>query len=383
MGRIADWLLGPVLDTAGALGLREETAPPSDPSTATTPPARTRNPRAVSTADALSISMAYRAIQIHAVSAKQLSLVAERNSRPAQRQPALIRKPDVSRSRSAFIEQTVVSLACQGNAYWLKEHDSAGAVSNLTVLNPLDVIPEGTKAGRITGYRYHDEILKPAQVQHLTLLRVPGSLKGLGPIQAAQVELRGALDLRDYSSNWFEDSGIPNGVLKSDQHLTPETAAQAKTTWNESQGARHGVAVLGAGLSYQPIFLSPADAQFLESQKFTVTQIARLFGVPASLMLANVEGSGQTYANVEQDWIGYVRFSLMSYLVEIEDNLTELLPLGTQAKFNVEGLLRTDTSTRYTAHKTAIEAGFLTVEEVREIENLGPMPDPTTEQENA
>ncbi|WP_350348020.1 phage portal protein [Agromyces sp. G08B096] len=386
MGRFADWLLGPI---PAEPATREETAPPSDPSTATTPPARTAAPRAVTTGDAFSISMVYRAIQIHAISAKQLSLGAERDGKLVKRTPALIRRPDLGVSRSAFIEQSVVSLACSGNAYWRKTLDSFGQVQNVAVLNPLDCEPVADAAGKLIGYDYRRGAgttrFKPHEVQHLSLLRVPGSLKGLGPIQAAQVELRGALDLRDYSSNWFEDSGVPNGVLKSDQHLTAEVAKQAKAQWNESQGARKGVAVLGAGLAYQQIFLSPADAQFLESQKFTVTQIARLFGVPASLMLASIEGSTQTYANVEQDWLGYIRFALMSYLVEIEDALTELLPRGTSAKFNVEALLRSDTTTRYNAHKVALEAGFMTVAEVREIENLGPLPEtaPTTQEATA
>lgn len=382
MGRIADWFLGPV--PAEPTATREDAPPPSDPSTATRPPARQPAARAVTTGDAFSISMVYRAIQIHAISAKQLSLNAERDGQLVKRAPALLRRPDLGVSRSAFIEQSVVSLACSGNAYWRKTFmtgDDNRQVANVAVLNPLDVEPVGDEAGKLVGYKYRGGDLKPHEVQHLSLLRVPGSLKGLGPIQAAQTELRGALDLRDYSSNWFEDSGVPNGVLKSDQHLTADAAKQAKTAWNESQGARKGVAVLGAGLSYQQIFLSPSDAQFLESQKFTVTQVARLFGVPASLMLASIEGSTQTYANVEQDWLGYIRFSLMSYLVEIEDALSELLPRGTAAKFNVEALLRSDTTTRYNAHKVALDAGFMTVAEVRDIENLGPLPAAPTAQE--
>ncbi|RZU66755.1 HK97 family phage portal protein [Microterricola gilva] len=383
MGRIADWLLGPV--PAEPTHTRSEETLASDPSTALVIPPRagSGSTRSVSAGEALGVSMAYRAIQIHAVASKQLSIVAlrERDGKALPIAPSLVRRPDVRLTRSSFVEQCVVSLASQGNAYWLKSFEAPGVVRNVQCLNPLDVVPMGDANGELAGYSYRGRDLNIDEVQHLSLLRVPGSLKGLGPIQAAQVELRGALDLRDYSQNWFQDSGIPNGVLKSDQHLQSDTAAQAKATWNESQGAKKGVAVLGAGLSYQPIYLSPADAQFLESQKFTVTQIARLFGVPASLMLASVEGSAQTYANVEQDWLGYVRFALMAYLVEIEDALSDLLPRGTVAKFNIEALLRADTTTRYGAHKTGIEAGFLTIPEVRAIENLPPLPETTTPKE--
>ncbi|PDQ34127.1 MAG: phage portal protein [Candidatus Lumbricidophila eiseniae] len=378
MGRIIDWLLAPVpgmyRDTTPAPEVSPSGAGPSDASTAITAPARGRVAGEVSTGDAFSISMVYRAIQIHAIAAKQLSLIAQRNGRPLAQVPPLVRQPDLDVSRSAFIEQSVASLACTGNAYWRKTFFPTGQVANVSVLNPLDVTPVANSAGTLVGYKYRGTDFTPTDVQQLFLLRVPGSLKGLGPIQAAQIELRGALDLRDYSANWFRSSGIPNGLLNSDQELTPAEAQQAKDAWMMSEGALKGVAVLGKGLNYHRVFLSPADAQFLESQQFTTTQIARLFGVPASLMLASIQGSSQTYANIEQDWIGYTRFSLMSYLVEIEDALSALLPRGTRAKFNVEALLRSDTTTRYQAHKIALEAGFMTIDEVRDRENLDPLP---------
>lgn len=339
------------------------------------PAARTSTSRgSVGAGEALTISTVYRAIQIHAIAAKQISVGAWRNGQPIRSTPPILLQPNLNVTRSAFIEQTVVSLASAGNCYWIKTFTDAGTVANLEVLNPLDVVVESDTIGRVVAYRYGSSRYLPAQIQHLSLLRVPGSPTGLGPIQAAQVELRGAIDLRDYSSNWFEDGDIPTGILKSDAHLTADAAAQAKAQWAESQGARAGVAVLGAGLDYKPIFLSPADAQFLESQKFTVSQVARLFGVPASLMLAAVEGSSTTYANVEQDWLGYIRFSLMSYLVEIEDAFTAILPRGTEARFNIEALLRADTTTRYGAHKLALDGGWMTIDEIRAIEHLGPMP---------
>ncbi|MCD5345056.1 phage portal protein [Agromyces sp. S2-1-8] len=374
MGRFLDALLGPVIPEPNTGHARAEEAPESPAPTGLTAPARTATDRNVAAGEALGISMVYRAVQIHAVSGKQISLIAEANGKPLTRQPQLVRQPDVKISRSAFLEQTIVALASQGNAYWRKTVE-AGVVKNVANLNPLDVTPNTNAAGEIVsyGYRGRDEAFTTSEIQHLSLLRVPGSPKGLGPIQAAQIELRGALDLRDYSSNWFEEGGQPTGLLKSDQPINRDQAAQAKETWNDTAGAKNGVAVLGAGLDYKPVYLSPADAQFLESQQFTVTQIARLFGVPASLMLAAVEGNSQTYANVEQDWLGYVRFSLMAYLVEIEDAFSQILPRGTEARFNVEALLRADTTTRYTAHKIAREAGFLTVNEIRAIENLEPL----------
>lgn len=337
------------------------------------PPSRNANPT-VDLSDALGLSMVYRAINIHAISAKQMSIDVYRNGVTIE-SPSFVRQPDFNINRAAWIEQSIVSLATTGNAYWEIVRDQSGRIMNLQVLNPLDVTINSKDDGTVESYKVatsaKERSLRPDRIQHLSLLRVPGTHYGLGPIQAAKREIKGAIDTRDYSANWFEESGVPSGVLKSDQVLAPDQATAAKNAWNATAGAKNGVAVLGQGLSYAPIFLSPSDAQFIESQNFNVTQVARLFGVPSSLMLADAGGSSMTYQNVEQDWIGYIRFSLMSYLIEIEQGLTTLLPRGQEAHFNIEALLRSDTLTRYNAHKLGIEAGFLTIEEVRAIEGLG------------
>lgn len=337
-----------------------------------TAPSRSAASGSVSVGEAFGLSMVYRAIQVHAIAAKQLSIETTRYGRRRDDHP-LTRRPDPSTTRSAWIEQLVVSMASTGNAYAEIIRDAFGQAIALPVLNPLDVRIRSNREGVVTGYAYRGRELRPDQVMHTTLLRIPGSAYGLGPVQAAQPDLRGAISTRDYAAAWLDDSGVPTGVLKSDQHLNPAVASEAKQRWNDDAGQKNGVVVLGNGLDYRPIFLSPKDVQFIEAQQFNVTQIARLFGTPASLMLAAVEGNSQSYSNVEQDWLAYVRFTLMGYLVEIEDALSELLPGAQRARFNVEALLRADTTTRYTSYGTAIDKGFLTVNEVRAIEGWAPL----------
>jgi HK97 family phage portal protein len=369
LGAFLDWLTGsPSAET------RADEPGPSDPSTALVPPARSATSGVVSASEALSVSMVYRAVQILTISARQISLDAQRDGVEISPQPAFIRQPNIDTPRAVFIEQTTASLATNGNAFWLVDRDASGRVSNLSVLNPLDVQIDQSAWGAVTGYQYRGRTYTPAQIQHLAIGRVPGSARGLGPIQAAQRELRGALDAQGYATNWFADSSIPTGVLTSDQTLNADQAKSMKDAWNASQGGTRGTAVLGSGLSYSPVFLSPADAQWIEVRQFDTTAIARMFGVPASLMLASVEGNSQSYANVSQDWLGFTRFALLAYLSEIEEAFSSLLPRGQRARFNVEALLRADTTTRYAAHKVALEGGWLSVNEVRAIENLPPIP---------
>lgn len=336
--------------------------------------------RGVSVNEAFTLPMVYRAIQILAVSGKQLSIGTFRNGFETT-QHKLIERPDPFISRSAWIEMAIVSLASTGNCYHEIIGDELDPAA-LNTLNPLDVMIETNRAGRVTGYRYHGRQIKPSRVKHTTLMRIPGTAYGLGPIQAAQPDLRGALDTRDYAANWFEKGGQPNGILKTDQVLNTEQAKQYKDGFNRSGAARNGVAVLGSGLDYRPIFLSPKDVQFIESRAFDVLTVARMFGTPASLMLAAVEGDSQTYANVEQDWLGFARFTLMGYLVELEDMLSSILPGRQEAKFNIEALLRADTTTRYKAYREAIDAGWLDPEEVREIEHMEPRATPAPAKES-
>jgi len=344
---------------------------PSDPSTALETPVRSISNRSVTTGDALGLSAVYRAISIFAIASKQLSIDVFRAS-TAIDAPAFIKRPDINDSFPAFIEQSVVSLALNGNAYWLISRDAQNRVTNLEVFNPLDVLIETNTRGKAIKYSYLGTDYKPADIRHLKLLRVPGNVKGLGPIQAAQADLRGAIDTNSYATNWFETSGVPNGYLKTDTPLNAEDAAALKTQWAAS--VKGGTtAVLDSGLTYTPIYLSPKDAQFIESQNWNKTQIATLFGIPLRMMLATVEGNSMTYANLQDEKLQLVEFGLMGYLTEIETAFSELLPGSQKAKFNLEAFLRVDTKTRYEAHKLAIDAGFLKVDEVRAIEGLDPL----------
>jgi HK97 family phage portal protein len=207
-------------------------------------------------------------------------------------------------------------------------------------------------------------------IYHGGMMAVPGNAYYLGPIQSCQAELLNARDTRDYASVWFTDSGIPNGVLKSDQMLSPDQAAAAKDAWNATAGAKNGVAVLGNGLSYQPMYLNPRDSMFIDAQGWNVQQIARLFGIPANMLMASVDGNSMTYTNMEQEQMAFVRYTLSQYIVAIESGLTYLTTRGTMVKMNVESLLRSDTLTRYQAHQIAIASGWMTIDEVRAIEDM-------------
>jgi len=306
---------------------------------------------------------------------KQMGIHAYREDIKVTPTPLWIRQPDAAVTRESWMESTVNSLALSGNAYWEISKNPRGETVNLRVLNPFNMFIKTDEFGNVLGYQYRGtKMYGLNEIQHLALMRVPGNAYGLGPIQAAQQELMNARDTRDYAATWFNDSGVPNGVLKSDQMLSPDQAAAAKDAWNSTAGAKHGVAVLGNGLNYQPMYLNPKDASWIEVQGFNVQQVARLFGVPANMLLAPVgDGASMTYQNMEQEQIAFVRYTLSQYIVEIESAMSQLSARGVNVEINTDSLLRTDTFTRYQAHQIALAAGFMTIDEVREIEDLPPL----------
>jgi HK97 family phage portal protein len=325
----------------------------------------------VTTNDALSLASVYRSVSIISTAMKQLGIHVYRDDTQVTPTPLVIRQPDIKVTREVWMEQTINSLALAGNAYWLIGRNGRGETINLEVLNPFDMMIQTDDYGNALYYLYRGTIrYELNDVEHLAMMRVPGNVYGLGPIQAAQKELLNARDTRDYASVWFTDSGIPNGVLKSDQMLSPDQAAAAKEAWNATAGARLGVAVLGNGLNYQSLYLNPRDSMFIESQAWNVQQVARLFGIPANMLMASVDGNSMTYTNMEQEQMAFVRYTLSQYIVSIESSLSKLTTRGSMVKINVDSLLRSDTLTRYQAHKLAIESGWMTIDEVRAIEDM-------------
>lgn len=345
------------------------------------PPARDGS-LPVSITEAPTIPAVHRSLSIITTAVMQLSLDVERGGErlPREDMPAIIRRPNLDMTRSEFLEQLTMSMAATGNGFLLKEQ--VGADTNqIHVLNPHEVQVYRDNRDRLR-YSYRDRTYQAGELEHIKLLSMPGSLYGIGPIQAAQGTMRTARDMRDFSANWF-DTGTPSGVLSSDDRLTAEEAQMYRRSWNglDADGKPISdmenpsrVKVLGRGLRYNPVSLSPKDALWIDAQSFSTLEIARIFGVPSSLLLTAIDGNSMTYANVEQEWLGFVRFGLMAYLRRIEEALTSLTPRGQTVRFNVEALLRSDTKTRYDAHSVALSAGFLTVNEVRKIEDLPPLP---------
>ena len=322
--------------------------------------------------DPLQMSTVFRGVQVLQTAITGLPIVEQRGGVALPDVNPLVAQPDVKRSRRDFIADIVASLVLDGNAFTRIVRDWKGEIVTCEVLPPqyVTVTDESDDPARPDlRFSYLGHVYTADDVVHSKFLNVPGRLRGLGPISAAREEIEAAQLARDYKAKFFTDGSNLKGYLRTSENITQEAAEQAKASWKAS-GEAGDIKVVGKNLEYVPLSLKPADLQFLETQKFDTTQIARLLGIPASIMLAAVDGSNLTYSNIEQSWIEFADYTLAAYTGEIEEIFNRLLPRGRTARFDWDSSQRANMSDRFTAYKTAIEAGFLTVDDVRHKEGL-------------
>jgi HK97 family phage portal protein len=335
----------------------------------------TRSDVGVGPNQALTLTAVYRSIQIIATPISKMPMQTFRFATGLEvpvENPILVNKPNFLDTKRDFLFQTVVSMALDGNAFWLKSYGSNGQVNNLTLIPPSAVTIRLVNGIKHYDYQVNQDTpvaTTTTDIQHLKLFSRVGYLRGLGPIDSCQQDISAALELRNFAANWFGQAGIPTGILKTDKPIGAEDANEITERWHAKQSERK-VAVLGQGFEWQTVQLNPRDALFTDVQVQQVQAIARLFGIPARLLLTGVDGSSDTYTNLQDENQVFYRHTIMAYTDAISDALSECLPRGTRTEFNFEGLFRADMANRFNMYETAIRAGFMTTEEVRRKEGL-------------
>jgi HK97 family phage portal protein len=327
-----------------------------------------RNISTVTMDSALSLGAVYRCINIIATSVSQCPVQVFRNGVNPISTPPFITQPTLGISQRSFLFKTATSLALDGNAYWYITRKADGSPINIEIL-PVGQVSIEVLHDNSLRYSYAGQVIDPYNLQHLKICDIAGRPTGLGAIQAAKLDIQNSIDIRNYATEFFSDGAVPSGILSTDQHLNGDQAEELKERFVATQ-QKNTPAVLSNGLEYQQLSLSPKDLQWLEARSFSIQDISRIFGVPASFLLAS-SGDSQTYANLETVNRAFVNFTLMSYFGVIEDAFTSLLPKGVSAKFSLDAFLRGDTLTRYNAYSTALNAGWMTINEVRELEGMG------------
>ena len=289
----------------------------------------------------------------------------------------LFDRPQPGVTLSTWLYQVWSSLLTAGNAYGLVT--SVGANGYPTTVELLDPSVVQWRADERDGWvvtvdRQDMRRYPEGPLWHVPIFTMPGAPYGLSPVQHAKQTIAGGLSAERFGTDFFTGGGTPNAILYSDTELTQEQAQGIKSAFVGSTAGNREPAVMGAGLRYERISVAPDEAQFLDQQRFTVEQIARIYGIAPEMIGGATSGSSVTYANREQRAADFLTFGLMPYLIALEDSMSGLVPQPDRIKFNLDGVLRSDLATRYNAHASAIRAGWLSVNEVRQIEDREPVP---------
>lgn len=297
-------------------------------------------------------------------------------------------EPNPEMTSFIFRETLMTHLLLWGNAYAQIIRNGKNEVLSLYPLMPNRMTVDRDEHGRLyysyqmqtddgAGMKQGTVVLSPQDVLHIPGLGFDG-LVGYSPIAMAKNAIGLAIATEEYGSKFFANGATPGAVLEHPGLIKdPE---KVRESWNASfrgSGNANKVAVLEEGMKYTPISIAPEQAQFLETRKFQIDEIARIFRVPPH-MIGDLEKS--SFNNIEQQSLEFVKYTLDPWVCRWEQAMNRSLlnekeKSGYFIKFNVDGLLRGDYQSRMNGYAVGRQNGWLSANDIRELENMDQIPD--------
>jgi len=326
----------------------------------------------VDTNTALGIPAIYRGVTLIADAIGALGLHSYRNGRLVTPTPKLLERPNPQETRMETISAMAASLILDGNYIAVLGPANVNGLPDFFYPVAIDRVQITRKDGQII-YRIDERQYDASQILHIKNFALPGEFFGRGIVQTQKQAIGKEIAINEYASRYFDGGVNPTAVIKSgNPDLTQEEAEALKAAWLSMYSGRNRMpAVLNSTTDFEILSSNAQESQLIEAQLAGLTEAANILGLPAYYLGA--PNSSRTYANVEQENLQLVRWSIQPIAERIEQSLSDLLVRGQNAKFNYDALLRTDTLSRYQAHAVGITNGFLTVDEVREMENRDPI----------
>ena len=296
-------------------------------------------------------------------------------------------EPNPEMTSFAFRETLMTHLLLWGNAYAQIIRNGKGDIVGLYPLMPDRMTVDRDEHGKLY-YEYRmgqDDAptmkgqtvrLQPRDVLHIPGLGFDG-LVGYSPIAMAKNAIGLAIAAEEYGSKFYANGAAPSGVLEHPGTL--KDPSRVRESWQSTFGGSSNankVAVLEEGMKYTPISISPNEAQFLETRKFQINEIARIFRVPPH-MVGDLEKS--SFSNIEQQSLEFVKYTLDPWVSRWEQNMMRSLFTADEKttyfiKFNVDGLLRGDYQSRMNGYAIGRQNGWMSANDIRELENLDRIP---------
>ncbi len=297
-------------------------------------------------------------------------------------------EPNPEMTSFVFRETLMTHLLLWGNAYAQIIRNGKGEVIALYPLMPDRMTVDRDDKGQLY-YKYQKNNDDAPTMEGSTVyldasdvLHIPGlgfdGLVGYSPIAMAKNAIGLAIAAEEYGSKFYANGAAPSGVLEHPG--TIKDPSKVRESWTQTFGGSanaNKVAVLEEGMKYTPISISPNEAQFLETRKFQINEIARIFRVPPH-MVGDLEKS--SFSNIEQQSLEFVKYTLDPWVIRWEQSLYRALLSEEEKKtfffkFNVEGLLRGDYASRMSGYATARQNGWMSANDIRGLENLDRIPE--------
>lgn len=329
---------------------------------------------------AMKFSAVYRAVALLSGTGASLPIHGyDRNQDRKRVTVPLLENPHPEMTPFEFWELMWTYALLIGNAAAQKIHNSSGHVIQLWPIHPTRIkygrASDGTKVFEVTGDDGQHHALTSQEIFHVPGLGYDG-IQGLSVVECARQAIGLGIAAESFGARFFGKGAMLSGVLTTDQPLDQEKADRLKDRWQKKIGGldrAHEIAVLDRGAKFQPVSVPARDAQFLESRKFQVTEVARWFGVPPH-MLYDVERSTSWGSGIEQQGLGFLIYTLRPWLTRFAQRINrELVRPNVYAEHVTEALLQTDIKTRYAAYATGRQWGWLTVNDIHKKENEEPV----------
>jgi len=299
--------------------------------------------------------------------------------------PPWVAQPDIALPRTAFWNSAIVSLLLDGNLFVRVFANQRGEVVNLVVLNPRTVkVKRNSQGVLLFTVEGEEKTLTQEDMIFIPDVLRPGTIRGVSRVEALKENFGLALALEKFASTFFGQGTNLNGVIEVEQNLTAEQAENLRNGFDSKhRGWRRGhrTGILSGGAKFKTTQVDPESSQSIEARRLAVEDVARAFNVPANLL--NIPGT-TTYASVEANGLQFIQHTLRPIIQKLEDGFTPLMsryPGGDTAfiKWNLDGFARADLNSRMSAYSTGLQAGFLTINDVRRLEDLSDIEDPAAQ----
>jgi len=292
--------------------------------------------------------------------------------------PSIFDAPSVSGTLYDWLFTCMTSLVLQGNAWgFITGRDGYGFPTGIEWIPPQDVNVQDDEQQPWNPLRtriyVYGRLMRRDELFHIKAFSIAGKTEGISPLRAFALTTLSGLEAQRYGTDWYKSGGFPPGTFQNNEiEIDADQSAQIRQQLVDSMRRREPL-VYGRDWDYKPVVVPPSEAQFIQAMQMNATQIAAVFGLPPD-RVGGTKGDSLTYSTVEQSTLQVIE-ALRPWLVRLETAFFPLLPSQRYLRFNSDALLKTDLQTRTSIYNVQRNMGLRTIDELRDLEDLEPLPD--------